>query len=349
MDKMDKMDNIEKLIVLFHSQNNIDESGKKISRLDFLDKLKDYLGNEIYKSYLTHLHQCYEGEEIQKMIQESFNTCGNRIDIPKCIVDQFQKNHEFSHLNKYLRYIDLEYSRYCVERVNSPLVEIRFTILANDIFGKLENIITDDRESRRENIIRIKNLYESIKNINIQAKRHHNIWGLYEFRYRNYYSQRYHSVFCPDKVLYLEHLDYNKKRLYDEEKNREKRLAISDALENKSHYLVYTNSHFVLKKIICRIKKNTNIKVNLNDVKEKLINVIRWISNDELERHIIDFIDDCKRNELKKVCVYWGIKDMSGRNDDIRQRLKNHIRHYKKSAAKLPPNVILNISEFSGF
>lgn len=345
------MDNIEKLIVLFHSQNKNDESGKKISRLGFLEKLKDYLGNDMYKSYVTHLHRGYEDEAIQKKIREYFNTCGYRIDIPTCIVNQFQKYHEFSHLNKYLRYIDRDYSRYCrLESIYSPLVEIRFTILANDIFDKFENIITDDRESRRENIIRIKNLYESIKNTNTEAKKYNNIWGLYEFRYKNYYSQSYYSIFCPDKVLYLEHLDYNKKRLYREEKNREKRLAISDALENKNHYLIYTNSHFVLKKIICRIKKeNTNIKVNLNDVKEKLINVVSGITNEELERHIIGFIDDCKRYELKKVGIYWGMTDMSGRNDEIRQRLKSHIRHYTKSAAKLPPEVLVNISEFSGF
>tara|TARA_Y100000389_G_C17408322_1_gene489361 strand:+ start:225 stop:1253 length:1029 start_codon:yes stop_codon:yes gene_type:complete len=341
------MDNIEELIVLFHSQNKKDVSGKKISRLGFLAKLKDYLGNDIYKSYVNHLHRGYEVEEIQKNIRESCNTFGYRINIPVYIVNQFQKSHEFSHLNKYLRYVDRDYSRYCLDGNYSPLIEIRFTILANDVFDKFESIITDDRESRRENIMRIKNLYESIKNTNAEAKKYNNIWGLYEFRHKRYYS--YYSVFCPDKVLYLERLNYNKKRFHEEEKNREKRLAISNALENKNHYLRYTNSHFVLKKIIDRIKKeNSNIKVNLNDVKEKLIKVVSGITNEELERHIAGFIDDCKRNELKIVGVYWDMTDMSGRNDEIRQRLKNHIRSYTKSAAKLPPEVLLNIYEFSG-
>jgi hypothetical protein len=86
----------------------------------------------------------------------------------------------------------------------------------------------------------------------------------------------------------------------------------------------------------------------LNDVKEKLIHVVSGITNEELERHITGFIDDCKRNELKKVGAYWGMIDMSGKNDDIRQRLKNHIRHFTKSNTILPPEILLKIYEFSG-
>ena len=313
----------------------------RISSLSLLKELKEYLGSDAYNTYVNNLHKSYSNEETQDDIINPYVTYDY-------IIPNQKQSNKFTYLNKYLKYISGQYWLSSLVNGYKPILELRYTILAKDIFDQLEDIIADNTKSKIENIMRVKHLYESIKRTHYNAKISHNNVGLYTFHYRDYFTRKHHSIFR--NTLFMELLNYNKKRLYEEKKNREKILAISDVLENKNHYLIYTNSHFVLKKIISKMKdKYSKINVNLNDVKENLIKVVSTITNDELKRYIMCIIDDCKRSDLKRIGMYWGVKDMTGKNDEIRQRLKNQVCRDIKSVAKLPRDVLLNISDFSGF
>lgn len=335
------------VIEKFLSRNRCDLSGEPYYRLEFINKLKSEMGEDSYNSYLDSQSELYNDDDIK-----NFELNGQ-----DCLYLYFYDNEKLDTLNRYLAYLESEF----ISQIHNKLisVEIKYNLLVNSIFEKIEILISKDCKLEKEKLTRIVDFYTLL-----DRKNRYDM--IYSFRWYQY--NKHLTFFHPNKCLYQERCELYKKKLSQEEKNRTKRLALSDVLENKSSYLLLTNHLLVLKKIIQEMKTDESLdmkyknNLKMNIMKEKLIEVVSVLTNEKLQFYILNMVEKLNRNELKVVVKSWNVvelmkgKTLKGTNEQIRKKLKKYILEQKnkrnsnrKTSRIFPKEVVQKILEFSDF